>query len=445
MIDKDLDQAETIAVGFFIDPSNDAVQHPGHIARGTGGKLYALLHKRTTGDESGGMTVVGEQNGATWLFSARKTQYLLAGVRARSVAGVTARTDLRGRYEFFTRQVLTASAVFQVSDGLTVYGHTPQQSPVLSDLRFDALAVGSSELGAWIGLELPKQHEYPPQRPARTHHPVCPSVVGALAIRNEGAGDPMGDRWDQKDIVEVVSKRMTLESIYEIGCVVHDFINLTMGWVVPATLTLYDTDGRPDRHKWRRFDLMAQGNRFRPREPTGWGPMLDLIETGGLPALARLISWCEEDSVNRTVLARIANQKDNWSEAFIENWFTLNMLFQKKPESARFAELVHAVGKPIAMLVCPDGVTLESWQTAIADHRSKRVIHPTGSEADDMRRMQEGPVFALQMEFLLKAFVLKHGIGVNLANPKVTDGLKLVVNESAHWDWRTKGESYLLY
>lgn len=274
---------------------------------------------------------------------------------------------------------------------------------------------------------------------------ITKGAVGKLSIGSEGWGDSSGEEWHHEDCLNLVcDEPKPLESMYAIGCVVHDFINLTIGRVVPATLALYVAEA----HDWRRFDLIAQTARFRSCESTGQSDQwLTLAEVGGLQVLAKLLSWCEQDPINPTILHRATHQWDNWRDAFTEHWRTLNMLVEgRENERVRITKLVDKVGKRVAKAIRPDDVDFDSWMAAISDYRNKVVSHPTARQWDDSRILNEGPVFAHHMEFLLKAFVLKHGFGIDMDKPKVLQGLKKAVDGWNRWDWRSKsGTQHYIY
>ena len=300
----------------------------------------------------------------------------------------------------------------------------------------------------WVGLEETDSYGYPPQHLARETHAEHQSSVGTLSVDHEGTSDFLGETLLHKDIVHVeCNAPMTLPDIHDVACVVHDFINITVGSIVPASLSLYTKAGRTERHEWRRFDLLSQGRRFASGVRNEWDSMLNLRDVGGLSALAKIIEWCENDPVRKTVLARVANQERHRDDSFLENWRTMNMLFDRRPESERFAKLVEAVGKPEATSICPPDVKHGRWHEDIAYHRSQLVVHPTGTPQDDSRRLSEGVAFANHMEFLLRALILKDGIGVDLSNTEILDRLKYAVNEggSTGWDWRAKLEHRPLY
>ena len=120
----------------------------------------------------------------------------------------------------------------------------------------------------------------------------------------------------------------------------------------------------------------------------------------------------------------------------------------RQSEHVRFSKLLDDVGRNAAKTICPDGVAFEEWAGAIANYRNVIATHPTGREPDDDRHLREGPVFTNHMAFLLKAFVLKRGLGVSLAKSRVVEGLRRVINDwgKPAWDWRTtKGEHHHIY
>ena len=442
-----LEEAETVDAGFLVDAVDGTKQHFGRLARTSDGRIHVVLIGRSTGRPDG-ITIAGEQNGDTWLFFGEAEQYLLVGVRGRLFTSKTSRPDLRGGHESFLRQHLTVDAAFKVS-GSTLLSEPDDLPPVTPDPKFDVLSIASEELGMWVGLALPERYEYPPQRHAREDHAKCRSVAGELSVSSEGKGDMFGEIWHHKDTVMVrCGEPRSLESMYRLGCVVHDFINITVGRIVPANFVLY-SENKNDDSRTRRFDLLPQGPRFRTNEPSRqWDVLLTLADAGGLPALAKLIQWCEADELNRTILARVTHQKRG-AEAFIHHWRTLNMLHGGcQSERVRFIKLLDDVGKHAAKTICPDGVAFEEWARAIANYRNEIAAHPTGREPDDDRLIREGPVFTNHMEFLLKALVLKRGLGVSLAKSRVVKGLRMIINDwgKPAWDWRTTaGEHRPIY
>lgn len=443
----DLEESEIVDAGFLVDTVDGTKQHFGRLARTADGHIHVVLIRRST-RRPHGITIAGEQKGDTWLFFGEAEQYLLVGVRGSLFTRKTSRPDLRGGHESFLHQHLTVDAAFKVSE-TSLLGQPDDLPPVTPEPKFDALSIASDELGMWVGLELPERDEYPPQRLVRKDHARCQSVVGGLSIGSEGQGDLFGETWHHKDMVTVkCGEPKSLESMYRLGCVVHDFINITVARVVPVDFVLY-TESEHDENRRRRFDLMPQGPRFRADEPSRqWGVLLTLADAGGLPALAKLIQWCEADELNRTILARVTHQKRG-TEAFIHHWRTLNMLYGgDQSEHVRFIKLLDDVGKNAAKTIRPDGVSFEEWARAIANYRNVIDTHPTGREPDDYRLVREGPVFTNHMEFLLKALVLKRGLGVSLAKSRVVEGLRMVINDwgKSAWDWRTtKGEHHYIY
>lgn len=443
---RDLEQTETLDVGFFVTPVDSAVQHPGRIAKDSDGRLHGVMFGRTTGDRFTKVSVAGRQEGSLWVFSGEKGQYVLMGVRGGPFGQHSTRFDLcGGGHEFLRWQIIRADAVFQVTNPSATGEGGPVRA-LTQDLMFDVLGVASAELGPWVGLELPKDDQgLPPQRSARRKHRPYEGGVGRLLIESEGYGDIYGDEWHHKDVVMVeCSERRSLESMYDIAHVVHDFINITIGEVVSATLALYDTGGCTDHRAWRRFDLLAQGNRFASCEPVNkrWGVMLELDEAGGLGALAALLTWCDQ-GLNATILHRVACQWGDWRDAFTEHWRTLNMIVPgRRTEKARIRGLVVAVGWDVVTKICPGDVGFEDWTESIAEFRNNFVAHP--SKLDDSRELHEGPIFARQLDFLLRAFVLKNGLGVRL-DASTIRRLKRTVNDWGDWDWRRGGGSHPVY
>ena len=438
MNEHELERAETIDTGFFIDPSG-ATRQPGRIARTPDGRLCVVLLERHA-NVAGGIGPVAEQDGTLWQFSGEKDQYALFGVRGGPVGESINRCDFRDGYEVFIRQRFDVDAVFRVSGG-------PQPQPMAMGMGFDALGIVLDVPGLWVGLELPSSHEYPPQRPRRKRHSKCDGRVGEISIDYEGFGDMFGDTWHHSDVVNILCfKPGSLDVMYGIGRVVHDFVNLTFGPTVPAKFVLYTTGGHADRHKWRRFELISQVHRLREREPSRhWAPMLSLTDVGGLTALDNLIQWCGANDLNGTIFHRVAQQWDKWEDAFPEHWRTLTMLFGgNDTEHCRFAKLVDSVGKGVAKAVKPSDIGFKEWQQAIANYRNEVVAHPAVTDPLDYRVLREGPAFTHHMEFLLKAYVLKHGLRIELST-EVIDRLKQFVNDWNKWDWRDKIKSHSIY
>lgn len=444
--EHELDRAETIDAGFIID--DEGVVYPGKIARFSNGRLCVVKHERTTNDGSAGM-FHRRQEGTLWLFSGENSQYVLFGVRGDAVGAALHRADYLGGYEKFVRHRFDVDAVFRVLHPVQLLGAKPSHIlPYPSiDMGFDALWVKFDEAGLWVGLDQPASHGYPPPRPRRVKHPEHKSRIGELSITWEAGGDLLGVDWHHRDAVELLrSKPASLDAMYDIGRTIHDFINLTFGCLVPAKLVLYTTGGHEDRSKWRGYELVSQTPHFSERErPTQW-PMLTLVESGGLPALARLIRWCNKADLNRTILHRVVHQQDGWELAFAAHWRTLTMLHGGDGELQRFSKLVKDVGLDVAQAIIPAGVAPDDWYYAIKDYRNKVIVHPQELGSYDARVMDEGPAFTHHMEFLLKAYVLKRGLGIRLRRRgRVVERLKYHITEWNKWDWRDKLESHTIY
>lgn len=444
---RELQQAETVDVGFFYRPDNGTMQHPGRLVKDSDGRLWVVMNHRTSGNQEMSITVAGEQKGTLWLLSGESDHYLLMGVRGLAMGSRNSRLDLCGGYEMFTQQILSVDAAFRVSGGNTPYGDPDRQPPTPAEVKFDAFDVAVSDVGLWVGLVFPEEDTDAPRRLPRKQHERHETDVVVLSVGSECEGDVFWENLSHRDVVHVDCKApQSLDSIHTMACVVHDFVNITYGGVVTATLVLYVAGGHDETRAWRRFELISQGDRFQPHKSPRWAPMLDLDDVGGLATLGKLLAWCGQHPVNSVILHRTVHSWDDWRDRLAEHWRTLNLIVGgEEKERVRITKLVDLVGKDVAMQICPEGVTFESWMKAMADHRNRVVAHPSACGVNDSRSLHEGRVFAEHMDFLLKAFVFKHGLGVNLARPKIVDGLKATVNRWSNWDWRRIGEPHPLY
>lgn len=437
---------ETIDVGFFRSVADLSKKHPGRLARKTEGQLQAVMLGSRIDQFTRGVGDTG--SGETWLFSGEKGQYILIGTQGRSSESAQ-RGNLLGGYEEFVSQRFGVEAVFRVHEEFP-YGEKNPFPAISGDIMFDAFNLASSRIALWAGLEDVDDVNWPPQRPQRVKRAKVMSTIGELSTYTGGNRDIFGISSQTWDVLDVqFRKSMPLEAMYHYACIVHDFINLTLGKFVPMSFTAFSPrDHSISRGHTRRFELISQGRRFRPKKGEGstLTPMLSLDDLHGLKGLSVLIDWCQKAEPNSVILNRVAAQK-NGQEAFSEHWRTLNMIHKgRQSEKTRISKLVDDVGKSLVRSILPINSDIECWLDSIAGYRNKVVAHPSGHGTLDSRMLYQGPVFTQQMEFLLKAYVLRKGVGVRFENERSKDALLHNVNgDWGQWDWRSTGKSYALY
>ena len=388
-------------------------------------------------------------NGETWLFAGEKGQYVLLGIRGGSFES-TQGVHLVGDFEAFVSLHFGVEAVFRVHE-LYALGEKDLFPAISGDFMFDAFSLASNRIALWTGLEDVDHVNWPPQRPQRVKHAKVMSTVGELSTNTEWESDLYRISLEVRDTLDVkFRKSMPLQMMYRHACIVHDFVNLTLGKFVPMSFTAFS---RREYSKYGRrtrgFELISQGWRFRPEEgdlDSILTPMLSLNDVGGLKGLSALIEWCQRAEINSTILRRAASRRSE-HDAFTEHWRTLNMIHGgRQSERSRISKLVDNVGKSLVRSILPTDVDFKCWMDAIVRYRNEVVSHPSGQDTLDARMMHQGPVFTQQMEFLLKAYVLTRGVGVRLESSKPREALLYNVEGGWNqWDWRLTGESYALY
>ena len=440
--------AETIDVGFFMNPKRLNEKHPGRISRESNGQLKAVMLMLDYNQPS--VSVIDAGRGELWLFSAEKDHYVLFGVHGRQVGDMSSRSNLLGGIETFVSHTFSVEAVFRVDEGVLLGEKNPYPA-ICEDLKFDAFSLTSDCIALWVGVEGTGNGDWPPARPQRRKHPCYKHANGNLSIGVSAKSDSLGLSAHVQDVLDVeFDEPKSLQCMQRIAHIVHDFVNITVGKTVPMAVAAYSPRRRLDgRGLNRRFDLISQAPMFRPKDSDGAGsidwPMLGLDEVGGLETLGKLLSWCSEDDTNRTILHRTINQW-NGQDAFMEHWRTLTLIHGgQQAEKKRIAKLVDDVGRSVIKTILPDGVDVECWLKAVTDYRNKVVVHPSMDVTIDSRRIYQGPVFTKYMEFLLKAYIFKKGMGISLDKKWLLDGLSMYVNKWNHWDWRVTGKSHPVY
>ena len=436
---------ETIDVGFFKDSRDLSGKYPGRLARDAEGQMWAIIIGSCDNQFTRGVEDAGD--GETWLFSAENGHYVLLGVRGYGLGKITQRSNLLGGYETFVSNRFGVEAVFQVDEHYPLAKANPFP-PICGDLMFDAFSLSSSRIALWIGLE-DLDHGWPPQRPRRVKHSKLTSTIGELSTSIGGKSDSYGINSQIYDVLRVeFEEPRSLESMFHAACIVHDFVNLTIGDFVPMALTALSPKGHSGKDI-RRFNLMSQGWRFGPEKrdvDSMVAPMLSLNDTHGLEGLRALVGWCDGGELNSRILHRMAGPRSG-RDVFTEHWRTLNMIHGgRQKERARISKLVDDVGKSVIGKVLPKDANFRCWLDEIVQYRNEVVVHPSGRDTLNSKMAYQGPVFTRQMEFLLKAYVLKRGVGVRLDNDRLRDALRYNVDKGRNdWDWRMTGESYNLY
>lgn len=435
---------ETIDVGFFRSSADPSEMHPGRLARQVEGQLQVVVLGSRASLFTRGIEGMG--NGETWLFAGEKGQYILLGIRGGSF-GSTQGVHLVG--EAFVSLSFGVEAVFRVHEQYAL-GEKDLFPATSGDFMFDAFSLASNRIARWTGLKDVDHVNWPPQRPQRAKHAKVMSTVGELSTHTEWKSTLHGISLEVRDMLDVKFRRsMPLQMMYHHACIVHDFVNLTLGKFVPMSFTAFSRR-EPSKYgrRYRGFELISQGRRFRPSEDENstLTPMLSLDDLRGLESLATLVDWCQKAELNSVILSRVA-ALDSGHNAFSEHWRTLNMIHGGwQPEKARISKLVDDVGKSLVRSVLPTDADIGCWLDAIVRYRNEAVAHPSDHRTLDSLMLFQGPVFTRQMEFLLKAYVLGKGVGVKIENERSRGALLHNVDGGwGHWDWRLTGESYALY
>ena len=166
----------------------------------------------------------------------------------------------------------------------------PPPSHPMGVVHFDGVSLTSRSIAGWV------DGRFAGRSGPRDHAGFAGSPV-EISIRSnrEDATKPL-------DTINLYFEGLMLCDMYRIACVAHDFVNISMGGRSPSVglipMELVAGAAMDDGHR-HRVRLISQRDRFRVnytlRELKR--PMLDLSEVGGLPALAKLIDWCEDLSL----------------------------------------------------------------------------------------------------------------------------------------------------